>query len=274
MSIQLIATDLDGTLMSPDHMTITDFTLNTLKKAHDKGVKIAIATGRPLSLTDSVINQIPFADYVIYGNGACIFDRNSNKKIYSNVISNSDSVKIIKYFLTQKVFFEIYIDGKSHYQIGFDKYFKSIDMPNEFIDEVVKSLNAHKDLLEYVGQNDIEKITLYSVTDEEYPIYDAKLKEMGFSTASSFKGNLEATAGSADKGTAVMELSKILGITANEVMSFGDEGNDIPMLKFAKYSFAMENASDDAKKAAKFIAKSNAEDGLAKAVEEYALNMS
>lgn len=274
MSIKLIATDLDGTLMSPDHMTITDFTLDTLKKAHNKGVKIAIATGRPLALTDNVINQIPFADYVIYGNGACIFDRNSNKKIFSNLISNSDSVEIIKYLLTQKVFFEIYIDGKSHYQLGFDKYFKSIDMPNEFIDEVIKSLNEHKDLLAYIDKKAIEKITLYSVKDEEYPIYNSKFREMGFSTASSFKGNLEATAGSADKGTALMELSKILGITADEVMSFGDEGNDIPMLKFAKYSFAMGNASDECKKAAKFIAKSNAEDGLAKAVCEYILNMS
>lgn len=273
MSIKLIATDLDGTLMSPDHMTITDFTLDTLKKAHNKGVKIAITTGRPLALTDSVIKQIPFADYVIYGNGACIFDRNSNKKIFSNLISNSDSVEIIKYLLTQKVFFEIYIDGKSHYQLGFDKYFKSIDMPNEFIDEVIKSLNEHKDLLAYIGKKAIEKITLYSVKDEEYPIYNSKFREMGFSTASSFKGNLEATAGSADKGTALMELSKILGITADEVMSFGDEGNDIPMLKFAKYSFAMGNASDECKKAAKFIAKSNAEDGLANAVCEYILNI-
>ena len=43
--IKLIATDLDGTLMSPDHLTVTPRTVSALKAAHDKGVRIAIATG-------------------------------------------------------------------------------------------------------------------------------------------------------------------------------------------------------------------------------------
>lgn len=274
MPIKLIATDLDGTLMSPDHMTITDFTLDTLKKTHNMGVKIAVSTGRPLALTENVIKQIPFADYVIYGNGACIFDRNTNKKIYSNLISNRDAVEIIKYFLSKEVFFEIYIDGKSHYPLGFDKYFINDDMPQAFIDEVIGTMQGHEDLLKYLDNKPIEKITLYSVKDEDYPIFRAEMERLGFSTASSFKGNLEATSSSADKGEALRELSQILGITADDVMSFGDEGNDIPMLRFAKYSFAMGNASDACKKAANFTAKSNADDGLALAVCEYILNMS
>lgn len=273
MQIKLIATDLDGTLMSPDHMTITDFTLETLKKAHDKGVKIAISTGRPLSLTDSVIKQIPFADYIIYGNGSCIFDLKKKMKIYSDLISNNDAVKIIEYLLSKELFFEIYIDGKSHYQLGCEKYFSNTDMPDEFIDEVIKSLNGHSSLIEYLGNKDIEKITLYSVKDSEYQIFKSRLDDMGFSTASSFKGNLEATSKTADKGSALKALSELLHITADEIMSFGDEGNDIPMLSFAKYSFAMGNASDDCKKAARFTAKSNADDGLAAAVCEYVLNM-
>ena len=57
--IKLIATDLDGTLMAPDHLTVTDRTYNALKKAHDKGIKIAVATGRPMTLIDNVISQVP-----------------------------------------------------------------------------------------------------------------------------------------------------------------------------------------------------------------------
>ena len=58
--IKLIATDLDGTLMAPDHLTVTDRTYNALKTAHDKGIKIAVATGRPMTLIDNVISQVPF----------------------------------------------------------------------------------------------------------------------------------------------------------------------------------------------------------------------
>ena len=61
--------------MAPDHITVTERTYNALKAAHDKGVKIAIATGRTLGFVESVVKQIPFADYVIYSNGASVYDR-------------------------------------------------------------------------------------------------------------------------------------------------------------------------------------------------------
>jgi hypothetical protein len=271
MSIKLIATDLDGTLMSPDHLTITPYTLSTLKKAHEKGVKIAIATGRPLALIDSVTDQIPFADYVIYSNGACVFDRNGNKNIYCDLIENDTALEIMKYFLKENVFFEIYVDGKSHYQLGTEKYFDSTAFPKDFINEVYSTMTGHEDIIAFLGDKGIEKITLYGVDDSNMNTYADKMNSLELTVASSFVGNLEATSKTADKGTAVKGLGEVLGITASEVMTFGDAGNDVPMLEFAEYSFAMGNATDECKKSAKFIAKSNGEDGLAKAVEEFVL---
>ncbi|MCM1114713.1 MAG: Cof-type HAD-IIB family hydrolase [Clostridium sp.] len=273
MSIKLIATDLDGTLMSTDHMTITDFTLQTLKEAHSKGVKIAIATGRPLALTDNVTQQIPFADYVIYANGAGVYDRLSGKTICSDVIFNKTAVDVINCFLQEEVFFEIYINGKSHYQSDRMKYFKNnTDMPQEFIEQVADSMDAHDDLIEYLGGRSIEKITLYSVEDWQRDGFTAIMEKFDLTTAVSFVGCLEGTSPTANKGTAVESLSKSLGLTAGEVMCFGDAGNDIPMLEYADFSFAMGNATDDCKAAAKYTALSNAEDGLAKAVREFVLN--
>lgn len=63
----------------------------------------------------------------------------------------------------------------------------------------------------------------------------------------------------------------MLNITNEEAMSFGDAMNDMQMIEFAKYSFAMGNACEELKEKARYIALSNAEDGLAKAVEKYAL---
>ena len=54
MAVKLIASDLDGTLMAPDHMTVSERTKKALLDAHEKGIKIAIATGRTLHFTDSV----------------------------------------------------------------------------------------------------------------------------------------------------------------------------------------------------------------------------
>ena len=62
MAVKIIATDLDGTLMAPDHLTVTEPTKSALAAAHDKGIKIAVATGRALSFTEGVTKQVPFAD--------------------------------------------------------------------------------------------------------------------------------------------------------------------------------------------------------------------
>ena len=93
--IKLIATDLDGTLMAPDHLTVTDRTYNALKTAHDKGIKIAVATGRPMTLIDNVISQVPFVDYIIYSNGSCVFDRNVKKIIHADLIEDKLAREIV-----------------------------------------------------------------------------------------------------------------------------------------------------------------------------------
>lgn len=271
MSIKFIATDLDGTLMSPDHITITDRTKNALLRAHEKGIKIAISTGRPMCIITDVIEQIPFVDYVIQSNGACVYDRLQEKNIYECLIKSDKINELIGYFSKRDVFFDVSYNGESHYQKGTDRYFENLSFPSKFVESVSKSMHEHDNLIEYLSGNGVEKITLYSVKDEDYDEFDKKLSSLELCTSSSFKGCLEATELDANKGSAVAGVCKKLGITADEVMTFGDAGNDSPMLEFAKYSFAMQNATDDCKKSAKFIAKSNADDGLAIEVEKYCL---
>ena len=75
--VKLIALDLDGTLMSADHMTVTQKTKEALRLAHDRGAKISIATGRTLAIIGDVCEQVPEIDYIIYSNGAGVYDRRS-----------------------------------------------------------------------------------------------------------------------------------------------------------------------------------------------------
>lgn len=273
MSIKLIATDLDGTLMAPDHLTVTKRTYDTLKKAHDKGIKIAVATGRPMALIDNVINQVPFVDYVIYSNGSCVFDRNDEKIIHADLIEDKLAREIVEYFLTQNIFFEIYINGRSCYQLGTEKLFQNMGLPQKFLDEVAQTMDAYESLLDFM-KNDgkgMEKITFYGISDEKYEKVKAKLEGYGLEACSSLPGTIEATSKTANKGNALLGICENMCITSDEVMSFGDAGNDCPMLDFAKYSFAMENGTDECKAHAEFVTKSNGEDGVAVAVEKYAL---
>lgn len=73
------------------------------------------------------------------------------------------------------------------------------------------------------------------------------------------------------KGSALRALGKHLGISADDTMAFGDFYNDADMLQYAGWSFAMENGNPDIKRMTRFLARSNNENGVLRAIRQYAL---
>ena len=86
-----------------------------------------------------------------------------------------------------------------------------------------------------------------------------------FVTAYSY--NLEVNMPAATKGSGLMQLAEILGLEREQVMAFGDGGNDVTMLKSAGVGVAMGNACDEAKVAAACVGPTNNEDGVAQVLE-------
>lgn len=72
-----------------------------------------------------------------------------------------------------------------------------------------------------------------------------------------------------NKGYALEQIQKDENISFEETMVFGDFYNDIEMLQKAYYSFVMENANEDMKQYGNFIAKSNRENGVIQAINQY-----
>lgn len=270
--IKLIALDLDGTLMSPDHLTVSEENKTALRKAHEKGIKLAISTGRTVAIIGDICEQVPEIDYVVYSNGAGVFDRGERKSIYKNEMRFKTSNDIFGYINTKPCFYEIYVDAMSYASLNRRKYFIDDLLPKEFADEIVSKMTIVDDADRLVAGKDIEKITIYSADIEV--LNDIRKHYEGsneVSVASSHPANLELTKKGVTKATALSELCNRLGITAENVMAFGDSGNDCDMLDFAKWSFAMANASEECKKHAKYETRSNAESGVAYAVTKYAL---
>ena len=82
-------------------------------------------------------------------------------------------------------------------------------------------------------------------------------------------GAIDVVLPGVDKALGIKELMALKGISADQVMTFGDVDNDISMLRLAKYSYAMENASKTVKAAANFIAPSNAKSVVFQVIEQY-----
>ncbi|MBQ7120955.1 MAG: HAD family hydrolase [Clostridia bacterium] len=272
MAVKIIATDLDGTLMAPDHLTVTPRTRKALLDAHDNGIKITVATGRALEFTKGVTNQIPFADYVICSNGASVYDRNNNKFIYTNLVTPEITAQAIALLNTLPVYYNIYIEGSTYVQKGSDRFFENDGLPSDFLEEFASKLVVCDDLAAAVKGKGAELIDVfYGDSDElKKTIFDF-FESNGLVLTSALAGVVSATAVGSDKGTALDGLCKIMGISSDEAMTFGDASNDATMLRYAYYSFAMENGDEICKASARFSAPSNAEDGVAQMIEKYAL---
>jgi len=75
----------------------------------------------------------------------------------------------------------------------------------------------------------------------------------------------------ASKGEVVVMASEFGGIPVEEIATIGDMQNDVTMFEKSGVSIAMGNASPEVQKAATYVTSSNAEDGFAKAVDEFIL---
>lgn len=270
MAVKLIMTDLDGTLFKNDHESISERNVNALKKAQENGIKICIATGRTKSLIFDAVALVPFADYIITSNGAVTYDAKTDEIITSQLLSAEKSKKVFEIINSHSLTHEIYFEGECFLDGYSAKLYNYGNISAHYLKVLKDKANVVPDLSEHIGEKGVEKINIMHVVgDELQEVKDSFLNIGGIYVTSSIPENLEMNNINANKGYALSALCRILNISENEVMAFGDSGNDCEMLRTAGYSFATANAWDEAKKAAKSVTLSNEDDGVAVQIEKY-----
>ena len=276
MSIKLIVTDLDGTFMASDHITIPQENIDAFKRAHEMGIKVAIASGRTKILADNVIEQLPFLDYLITSNGAITYDLKTAKTVCSTLMSNADSIKVFNILKDYNLIYEIYFEGKCYMNNESYSMFDTEHVSPHIHDLLKDFIKPVASLEEFISGNGIEKLNILSLTGEERLDIEEKIgKNCNVAFASSFpivkgkNGNLEMTHSKATKGFAIKGLCDALGIDGTNVMCFGDGENDCSMLEFASLSFSMANGTDLVKRTAKYVTDTNDNGGVAKAIKKY-----
>lgn len=270
MAVKLIMTDLDGTLFKDDHESISKRNITALRRAKEKGIKICISTGRTKSLIFDAISAVPFADYIITSNGAVTYDAQTDEIIASELLDAEKSKKVFDIINAHSLTHEIYFDGECFLDGYSAKLYNYGNISAHYLKVLKDRANVVPNLSEHIGNRGVEKINIMHVTGEELEeVKNGILNIGGIFVTSSIPENLEMNNFNANKGYALKSLCKILNISENEVMAFGDSGNDCEMLKTAGYSFATANAWKEAKRAAKAVTLSNEDDGVAVQIEKY-----
>ena len=115
---------------------------------------------------------------------------------------------------------------------------------------------------------DVEKLTLNFAYDEDGhridydAVWEVLKKYPDVNAVSGGMKNIEVTKKGVSKASGLLYLGKKLGIAPEEMMVFGDSGNDLDMIKMAGIGVAMANAEPEVLKAADFVTRSNNENGV------------
>lgn len=263
MSICMIAIDLDGTLLHDD-MTISPYSRSVIRRALDKGFKIVVATGR---MWDSAKIKVDLLDLgnvpVICYTGSWIMMSETGKPVLQQGLDPELASRIL-YFAKEKgwgttIFMDdrIYMEKPDGTEIKYQKYRskKPVFLGDAFF-------------------HPTQLVTRVILADPSYEqrmvIRKAIEKEFGDAVDIVFPGDdfVDVHKKGVNKAQAVRFLAEKAGIGHDEILAFGNTENDVPLLKYAGQSFAVANADEVAKKAAKGICLSNEEDGVAKEIEK------
>ncbi|MCR4710503.1 MAG: Cof-type HAD-IIB family hydrolase [Clostridiales bacterium] len=260
--IKLIATDLDHTLLDLQGL-VPEETKEYIRRAVDDGIFFAISTGRSIKSARGVAESIGAAYMAICYNGALVIDPVNGVTIYENYLEEDIVRQIVDYAHEHDLYIQMYDEGT-------------------IVVEKLR-LERHPDPdLRYADYREVGDFSTYpffhtpkvllACEPERVPVEQAALQEIlgdRVYMAQSDAHLIEVVSGGVDKGIALENLAGYLGCTKDEIIAFGDNTNDLPLLKAAGTSVAVANAVPSVKEWASFIATKERSEGFNEGLLHY-----
>lgn len=251
--VKMVVTDMDGTLLNSDSEVSNNF-LHLYSELKKHKLRFVAASGRPYSSITNKLNTIKDEITIVAENGAYV--KHGNKELLLTNLPNIRTEQILLQLRNIKGAFTVLCGKKSAYIESNDKRF--IDM---FVEYYAKYKIVND--LTRVNNDTFFKIAVYHFDCSELHIYPAvKHLKSEMQVKVSGANWLDLSDPYANKGHAINFLQERWGISKNETMVFGDYNNDLEMMDQGFFSYAMENAHSNIKKAARFKTKSNNEEGV------------
>lgn len=270
--IRLIAMDMDGTLLD-ETQTIPQENLEALRAAEARGVKIAICSGRSAADVSYFASDAGMANCTILSlNGACCLPAPHAAPYALSTLADTTADQVIEVLLRHPITFAAF-QAERVVVIQNNQHVQKLNWGTHV---ARGNVNAYAYGVEALRKYQPEGICKFVYIDEENaPRLDVVRQELrsieGLVVTSSWTNNLELMPVGVNKGIALRNLAKRLGLEREQVMAMGDYDNDLDMIEYAGLGVAMGNGSERVKSAAQFIAKTNDEFGVAQAIHQFVL---
>ena len=289
---KLLAIDLDGTLLN-SYGEVSEKTKEALLKVKNQGIEVILASGRPISSTESLAVELGIDNYLISGNGSAVYDIKKQEIIYDRFLTKKQVLEIAEICETNSFFYNVYtedevIASSLNYNVLF--YHKE---NIKKIEEKRTHINVVQNIMDYINQCGKEKFLKITVCDESQFIFNSimrKLKEIDnidvLETAYMSRKKIKAgtenidinyyyteiTNKNVNKWSAIQFLMDKFNIKAEEIVTIGDNINDMEMIQNAGLGIVMGNSNPKMKEIADKVVSDNNNEGVLEAINQYILN--
>lgn len=275
MTVRLIATDMDGTFLDGQGSFDRERFSRVLYQLDQKKIPFVIASGNGIGRLLQLFKGFEERLIFVADNGSHVYQ--AGKTIIRRSIQQEETKAILEFFQDRwaEVCLMLSTEKDIYMQAGAGMPFEGTGLP---IDPA--QMTAFQNRVTY-----LDDLSAYPVSDSIYKVGlwvpEARVESITEEFNQAFQGQLVAVTsgyGSIDilpegihKAWGLEQVLQDLAIQPNQVIAFGDSDNDIELLSYVGYSYAMENASDKVKAVAKYMAPSHLEAGVLQVLEEHVL---
>ncbi|MDD7388418.1 MAG: HAD family hydrolase [Lachnospiraceae bacterium] len=275
--IRLIALDLDGTTLDGEG-NLTPENRMALEEAAEKGVYVVVASGRALSTLPKEVMELSCISYAITSNGAAICSMPDQallrrylipEKAVEQVVALADAY-FAEYTGFKRLNYEVFVDGVAFAQADYvadamkfggteneRKYILESRRPVDDIHAFIRRHRRELDSMDLIIHDPEKKEKMWELLKQQVP---------GIYITSSVPRLLEISSKECGKWSGICHLLEILGLSPEEVITFGDARNDLDMIRGAGIGVAMSNAHPILIDSADYVTGSNEESGVAQAL--------
>jgi Cof subfamily protein (haloacid dehalogenase superfamily) len=255
--VALVLSDIDGTLLDNDKQ-LTPGAPAAVRRLYQAGIRFTLASARPPRLTRELVRAI---------HGA-LFVGSDETVLHQLPMSSSDAQTVADHIFRHG--FDLWVYTGSDWYVS-NPNGPHVEHQEELMQAKATPLNSH-DMSRFLV------LKMVGVSDDYDALAEAEKRMadlccMSISATRSSPYYLDVTDAKANKGEVVLALSKMLGILREQIATIGDMNTDVLMFRQSGMSIAMGNALDNVKAQAKFVTKSNEEDGFAYAMDHFVLGL-
>ena len=271
MPIKLIASDLDGTIIDTNNQIFAN-NFDAITTIHNKNIPFAICTGKTYSITKDLCKQFN-AQYGIFGNGSQIINLQTGEEILRNILKKDDVIHCINIarennlhvhlyteneIITEKLMYMDLRNFEINKQSNLGLNFKLVPDIREYAlsttDDIFKTIiSSEKNM--HLAKKQLEECSNFSVTlinktgqykdcviNKDYMYLDISPKNI-------------------NKSFAINYLSNYLNLKNEDILSIGDNLNDLDMVKNSGIGVAVGDAYQELKNVATYTTEKTAQNG-------------